>query len=89
MKTLYVGNLPDGMDDRGLAALFAPHGEVISAQVMRDGQAGASRGFGYVVMAPGDAARAIEALDGIDCDGLMLRVNESRDRGQKAPRRSW
>lgn len=86
---LYVGNLPDGLDDAGLAALFAPQGRVATATVMRDPRTGAARGFGYVEMEDDGARRAIDALDGTDLDGVMLRVNESRDRGQKAPRRPW
>ena len=85
---LYVGNLPDDLDDAGLAALFAPHGAVATATVMCDGQ-GITRGFGYVEMDDDGARRAIDALDGTDLAGAMLRVNESRDRGQKAPRRPW
>ncbi len=86
---LYVGNLPDDLDDDGLAALFAPHGEVAAATVMLDPATGAARGFGYVEMEDDGARRAIDALDGTDLDGVRLRVNESRDRGQKAPRRPW
>ena len=86
---LYVGNLPEDLDDAGLAALFAPHGTVVTATVMCDPQTGAARGFGYVEMEDDGARLAIDALDGTDLDGVMLRVNESRDRGQKAPRRPW
>lgn len=90
MKRLYVGNLPGTLDDAGLAALFAPHGAVASALVVTDAATGASRGFGFVEMEDDAAAdRAVDALDGIDLDGAMLRVNESRDRGKPAPRRPW
>ena len=85
---LYVGNLPDDLDDAGLAGLFAPHGEVQTATVMCD-PLGNPRGFAYVEMDDEGARRAIDALDGTDLDGALLRVNESRDRGLKAPRRPW
>ncbi len=86
---LYVGNLPETMDDADLAALFAAHGAVSSALVVKDEATGLSRGFGFVEMEDAAAGRAVDALDGIDLDGAMLRVNESRDRGKPAPRRPW
>jgi RNA recognition motif-containing protein len=42
-----------------------------------------------VEMEPEAAAKAIEALDGTDFEGHILRVNEARDRGARPPRRSW
>jgi cold-inducible RNA-binding protein len=86
---LYVGNLPEGVDDAGLAAMFAPFGAVQSALVILDEDTGRSRGFGFVEMDDDAAERAIEELDGLEQDDGMLRVNESRDRGRPAPRRPW
>ena len=89
MKTLYVGNLPDDVDDEGLRALFADHGEVAAATVVVDPATGRSRGFGFVDMDDTAAARAVDALDGRETADGLLRVNEARDRGRKAPRRPW
>ncbi|HPF71490.1 MAG TPA: RNA-binding protein [Candidatus Krumholzibacteria bacterium] len=89
MKRLYVGNLPDDLDDAGLVALFAPYGAVAFALVVRDADTGAARGFGFVEMEDDAADRAVAGLDGLETDDGLLRVNESRDRGQPAPRRRW
>ena len=89
MLTLYVGNLPADVDAEGLRALFADHGAVTSATVVVDPATGHSRGFGFVEMEDAAARRAVDALDGIVLAGGMLRVNEARDRGRKAPRRPW
>lgn len=90
MKRLYVGNLPDDLDDAGLAALFAPFGAVAWALAVRDPDTGDPRGFGFVDMDDdAAAARAIAELDGLETADGLLRVNESRDRGDPAPRRRW
>ena len=44
---LYVGNLPYGVSDTDLEAMFAPHGTVQSAQVIMDRETGRSKGFGF------------------------------------------
>ena len=94
MTRLYVGNLPEDLDEEGLRALFADHGEVASVILMTDPASGQSRGFGFVQMPEDAAAAAMGALDGLpvradDPDAGVLRVNEARDRGAKPPRRAY
>ncbi|MGV6814505.1 MAG: RNA recognition motif domain-containing protein [Phycisphaerales bacterium] len=87
MLNLYVGNLPYSMADQDLNDLFSQIGEVQSARVMNDRETGRSRGFGFVEMADDDAGReAIEKLNGQDCGGRALVVNEARPREER-PRR--
>ncbi len=42
MPRVYVGNLPDGLDEEGLRALFVPHGEIVNVTLadgsVRQGQ---------------------------------------------------
>jgi len=78
---IYVGNLAFSTDSAALRALFAPHGEVTSAQVVQDRDTGRSRGFGFVEMASADEAqKAIAATDGKTLDGRQLKVNLARSR---------
>ena len=78
-KKLYVGNLPYSMDDQKLNETFTAYGEVVSAKVITDYESGRSKGFGFVEMAnDGDAATAIQQLDGKELDGRNVRVNEAR-----------
>ncbi len=72
---LYVGNLPWSINDDGLTQLFATHGKVARAKVVMDRETGRSRGFGFVTMgsAP-EGQAAIQALNGLDCEGRPLRV---------------
>ena len=89
MITIYVGNLPLEWGEQELRAHFAPHGPIGSVTLITEPETGLSRGFGFVVM-PDEAARvAIEDLDGLEIEGCFLRVNESRDRGAKPPRREY
>jgi RNA recognition motif-containing protein len=72
---LYVGNLPWSIDDQGLTNLFAAHGAVKRAKVVKDRETNRSRGFGFVTMgSPAEGQAAIQALNGTDCDGRPLRV---------------
>ena len=80
-KKIYVGNLPWSTTDDDLSSLFGPHGTVLSAAVITDKSTGRSRGFGFVEMEDAAAAdAAIEALNGQDCGGRALTVNEARER---------
>src|SRR5262245_48997785 len=47
---LYVGNLSYSVTSQGLEELFAPFGQVKSAQVIQDRDTGRSKGFGFVEM---------------------------------------
>ena len=89
MKTIYLGNLPLSASEDDVKGLFGQHGEVARVSLVTDRETGRPRGFGFVEMEPEAAAKAIEALDGTDFEGHILRVNEARDRGARPPRRSW
>ena len=74
---IYVGNISCGLEDQDLENVFAEHGTVTSAKIIKDRATGRSRGFGFVEMSDGGEA-AIEALNGTEVDGRELVVNESR-----------
>eukprot|EP00271_Cylindrocystis_brebissonii_P016114 TRINITY_DN3931_c0_g1_i1.p1 TRINITY_DN3931_c0_g1~~TRINITY_DN3931_c0_g1_i1.p1 ORF type:complete len:267 (+),score=57.27 TRINITY_DN3931_c0_g1_i1:113-913(+) len=81
---LYVGNLSWGMDDYGLADLFAEFGQVMEAKVVLDRETGKSRGFGFVTFnSPTEGSEAVRALDGVEVDGRQLRVNVAEDRASR------
>ena len=84
-KKLYVGNLSYETTDASLEQLFAPFGEVRSAQVIQDRDTGRSKGFGFVEMSDDNAARAaIQALNEKEHDGRRLTVNEARPREERS-----
>ncbi|MBU0755143.1 MAG: RNA-binding protein [Planctomycetes bacterium] len=80
-KNLYVGNLSFDMDDSSLEQLFSDYGTVDSAKVIIDRDTNRSKGFGFVEMGnDAEAKAAITALDGKECGGRNLKVNEAKPR---------
>jgi RNA recognition motif-containing protein len=80
-KKLYVGNLAYAVTDQDLKDLFSQSGAVETAVVISDKFSGQSKGFGFVEMADaGEAAAAIQSLDGTEFKGRNLKVNEAKPR---------
>jgi len=86
MKQIYVGNLPYRSSEDEVRDLFAQYGEVSSVKLITDRETGRPRGFGFVEMEDNEALAAIEALDGQEFDGRVLKVNEARPREPRQPR---
>lgn len=78
---LYVSGLPYAVTEDQLHELFSQHGTVASARIITDRFSGRSRGFGFVEMgSEAEAQAAMEALDGTELQGRMLKVNEAHER---------
>jgi len=78
---IFVGNLSRNVTDSDLREAFVAHGEVASAQVIKEKFTGESRGFGFVEMPNKEEAdKAIAALNGKDLKGRTMTVNEARPR---------
>lgn len=80
MTKLYVGNLPFTANEDTLRSLFAEFGTVETLSLVKDRETGNPRGFGFIEMSEGDAARAMQGLNGKDFGGRALKVNEAQDR---------
>jgi RNA recognition motif-containing protein len=80
MSKIYVGNLPFSATEDSVRTLFAQHGTVESVALIMDRETGRPRGFGFVEMPRGDAAKAIQNLNGHDMEGRALKVNEAQDK---------
>ena len=81
-KKLYVGNISPDADQASLEALFSVFGAVERAYIITDRETGKSKGFGFVVMSSDtEAQAAIAALDGKECGGYTVKVNEAKTRG--------
>ena len=84
---IYVGNLPFDTAEENLRELFGEFGQVASASVITDRVTGRSRGFGFVEMADDtEAQKAIDELNGKDCGGRALKVNQARERTERPKR---
>ena len=78
---IFVGNLAFSTTDRDLRQLFEPYGVVDEIRVITDRDTGRSKGFGFVEMHDGTAARAaITKLQGQAMEGRTLTVNEAKPR---------
>ena len=78
-KKLFVGNLAYSVGDDDLEALFAEHGTVVNAVVIRDRETGRSRGFGFVEMETKEMAEAAAGVvDGFEMEGRRIRVNHNQ-----------
>src|SRR5260221_8062374 len=89
MYKLFIGGLPFSTTDEELKELFAAHGSVVSATVVRDRDSGRSKGFGFVEFENDEEGKAAEkALNGSDLGGRSITVNEARPREDR-PRRDF
>jgi cold-inducible RNA-binding protein len=79
MYKLFVGGLPFSTTDDELKELFAAHGAVASATVVKDRDSGRSKGFGFVEFENDDEGKAAEqALNGSELGGRTISVAEAR-----------
>lgn len=89
MYKLFVGGLPFATTDDELNQLFAAHGTVASAVVVKDRESGRSKGFGFVEYESDDEGKAAEkALNGTELGGRTITVAEARPKEDK-PRGNW
>ncbi len=77
---VFVGNLPFKTTQDELRKLFSAYGAVKAVRIVKDRQTGRARGFGFVEMREGDAAKAVRALHGSEFGGRTLKVNVSEDK---------
>jgi RNA recognition motif-containing protein len=78
---IYVGNLPNSVNEGDLREVFQAFGEVSTAAVIKDKFSGESRGFGFVEMPNKvEAEKAISMTNGRDLKGRTAKVNEAKPR---------
>mmetsp|Transcript_19982 Transcript_19982/g.53825 ORF Transcript_19982/g.53825 Transcript_19982/m.53825 type:complete len:634 (-) Transcript_19982:191-2092(-) len=69
---VYVKNVDASVTDEQLTEMFAAHGNVKSATIMRDAE-GASKGFGFVNMETHEqAVAAVETINGTEINGKAI-----------------
>lgn len=87
---IYVGYLPENINDEELRAKFAQYGKVASAKVIKDRETGLSRGFAFVEMKDNwEAQQAIDNLRTWEIEGKRIKVNVARDREERNSRFKW
>jgi RNA recognition motif-containing protein len=84
MYKVFVGGLPFATTDDELRELFAAHGAVASATVVKDRDTGRSKGFGFVEFENDDEGKAAEqALNGSDLGGRAISVAQARPKEER------
>jgi polyadenylate-binding protein len=74
---IFIGNLGNEVTSHDLLLLFSTFGEVVAANVSKDGQ-GRPRGFGYVLMnLHADGEKAIRSLNKKKFKHQFLSVSEA------------
>jgi hypothetical protein len=87
---LFVGNLAFDVRAEDVRELFSSIGEVTDVHVVTDRDTGRSRGFAFVTMASGQAAKkAISELDGAVFGERQIRVNQAEERSGGGGRRRF
>jgi RNA recognition motif-containing protein len=83
--TIYVGNLSYQASEDDVNEVFSDFGDVKRVQLPTDRETGRKRGFGFVEMsADSEEDAAIEALDGAEWMGRVLKVNKARPREERS-----
>lgn len=77
-RSILVRNLPWKTTERELEALFADHGIVERATIVKQKKSGRSKGFGFVDMSENHGNTAIEALTGVHLGGRRLEIRFAR-----------
>lgn len=87
LMSIYVGNLSYEVTQEDLSNVFAEYGVVKRVQLPTDRETGKPRGFGFVEMESEEVeAKAIEALDGAEWMGRVMKVNKARPREDRGGR---
>jgi RNA recognition motif-containing protein len=85
---IQISNLSSNIKDQDLKELFAPFGEVKSAEVAIDAFTDKPRGFGFVEMKNDtEAEKAIEGLNNSSLDSLVITVKQAIPK--EAPKGSY
>ena len=81
---IYVGGLPFTATESNVREMFAPYGDIQSAQLITDRDSGQSKGFAFVEMGDAEAKKAIAELNEAELGGRTLTVNEARPRENRS-----
>ena len=84
--SIFVGNLSYDISQDDLVEVFKEYGNVQRVHIPVDRETGRKRGFAFVEMEiKADETKAIAALDGAEWMGRSIKVNEAREREERAP----
>ncbi|MCA2840968.1 MAG: RNA-binding protein [Microcystis sp. M079S1] len=84
--SIFVGNLSYEISQEDLVDVFKEYGQVQRVHIPVDRETQRKRGFAFVEMeSKAQETTAIEALDGAEWMGRSIKVNQAREREERAP----
>jgi len=84
---IFVGNLSDEVDEKGLKDIFSTFGVVLSTKIMRDPESGSSKKFGFVSFDNFDSSdEAIKKMNGQYISGKPIDVTYAYKKDTKGER---
>lgn len=82
---LFVGNLSEEIDEKGLKDIFTTFGVVLSTKINRDPESGNSKGYGFVSFDNFDSSdEAIKKLNGQYISGKPIEVSYAYKKDSKS-----
>lgn len=82
---LYVGNLPNELENQELEAVFADAGEGVSTKLVTDRKTGKCRGFGFVTVEDESKVDGIiEKYNGVTVKDVAIKVEKAQPRTESA-----
>ncbi|KAJ3674330.1 hypothetical protein LUZ60_004946 [Juncus effusus] len=89
-NTLYVGGIPEEVNESTLHAAFVPFGDVKDVKTPLDQATQKHRSFGFVTfLEKEDAAAAMDNMDGAEMYGRVLTVNYAFPEKIKGGEQGW
>lgn len=84
---IYVGQLPNNVNEDEIREMFSAFGEIASLNLMKDKFSGQSKGFGFVDMPNNsEADKAVKALNKSSFKGREIKVNQAEPPKKKDKR---
>lgn len=81
---IFVGNLPFDITEQEIRDKFAECGAVSNVKMLMDKFSGRFRGIAFVSMDDqAQAEKAVETLNGVELGGRPMKVDKSRERGDR------
>ncbi|KAI8988389.1 hypothetical protein BDF20DRAFT_814428, partial [Mycotypha africana] len=85
---IFVGNLDFELTEGDLVCIFSQYGEIIHAELIRDGKDGKSKGFGFLQYEDQRSTiLAVDNLNGATVLGRTIRVDHSHTGPKKRKRK--
>ncbi len=86
---LYVGNIPEEVEEKELKSLFESYKSLKSTTIVKDKNSGVSRGFAFIEFKDNkDGQNAMEKFNEYELRGRTLKVSEANVKSKRPQRPS-